>query len=284
MFDFTDFARKIYDDRSRLVVHEDEPFILPAFYGGELPSGEEGNKFKALVVLQNPLFTFTKRQWGPPCDSVEKAIKKHRKIFFSWLPCNPDLEELFHHILGKKPLSPEDFFSLVYVTDIWKDAENTNDVNRRKKDPGYRDYWRKQLKIEIEGVAAAAEGVIFIGAEAREAGCNLPRPGTHYRDFLFPASGHKPKFKEEFENYKREGWKLKAEACDKRRAVKPTSKVYVRLGELRMDGKVPRQQLDLAKILTAGMEIDKEYSEDQVFRSWRWGATGTSRSASPSSR
>src|SRR5579872_178067 len=189
MLDFTDFARTIYYDQSRPVVHKKEPFILPAFYGGELPPGEEGNKFKALVVLQNPLFTFTKRQWGPPCDTVEKAIKKHRKIFFSWLPCNPDLEDLFHHILGQKPSSSEEFFRLVYVTDIWKDAEDTNDVNRRKKDSGYRDYWRKQLKVEIEGVAAAAEGVIFIGAEAREAGCNLLRPGTHYRDFVFPASG-----------------------------------------------------------------------------------------------
>ena len=123
MFDFTDFARKIYTDRSRPEVDEEEPFILPAFYGGELPPAEEGSKFKALVVLQNPLFTYTKKQWGPPCDSVEEAIKKHRQIFFSWLPCNPDLEELFHHILGRKPLSPEDFFSLVYVTDIWKDCE-----------------------------------------------------------------------------------------------------------------------------------------------------------------
>jgi hypothetical protein len=247
------------------VVHEDEPFILPAFYGGDLPPGEEGNKFKALVVLQNPLFTFTKRQWGPPCDSVEKAIKTHRKIFFSWLPSNPDLEELFHHILGKKPLSPEEFFRLVYVTDIWKDAKDTNDVNRRKKSREYRDYWRKWLKVEIECIAVAAEGAIFIGAEARKAGFELLRPGTRYRDFVFPDWGHKKEFKKEFENYKREGWKL-AEARDKRRAFKPTSKVYVRLGELRMDGKVSQQQLDLAKILTAGMEVDKKYSEDQVFK------------------
>ena len=32
-----------------------------------------------------------------------------------------------------------------------------------------------------------------------------------------------------------------------------------------MNGRVPQQQLDLAKILTAGMEVHKEYSEDQVF-------------------
>ena len=147
-------------------------------------------------------------------------------------------------------------------------------MNRRKKDPRYRDYWQKQLKVEIEGVAADAEGVIFIGAEAREAGCNLLRTGTPYRDLVFPASGHKPRFKEEFEKYKTEGWKLKAEACDRRRAVKPTSKVYVRLGELRMDGKVPQQQLDLAAILTAGMEVDKEYSEDQIFKILEAGRDG----------
>jgi len=146
-------------------------------------------------------------------------------------------------------------------------------VNRRKKEPRYRYYWRKQLKLEIEGVAAAAVGVIFIGAEARKAGFKLLRPGTHFRDFVFPDWGHKKEFKEEFENYKREGWKAKAEAGDKRRAVKPTSKV-VRLGELRMDGKVPQQQLDLAKILTAGMEVDKEYSEDHVLKIMEAGRDG----------
>ena len=53
MFDFTDFARKIYDDRNRPVVHAEEPCILPAFYGGELLPREEGNRFK--------LWTYTKR-------------------------------------------------------------------------------------------------------------------------------------------------------------------------------------------------------------------------------
>jgi hypothetical protein len=207
MFDFTDFARKIYDDRNRPVVHEEEPYILPAFYGGELPPREEGNRFKALVVLQNPLLTYTKRQWVPPCATVEDAIRKHRKIFFSWLACNPDLDELFHHVLVKKPSTPEEFFRLVYVTDIWKDAKDTDDVTRRKKDRGYGRYWRNQLKVEIEGVAAA-EGVIFIGSESRKAGFKFLRPSTHYRDFVFPASGHKKEFKEEFENYKREGWKV----------------------------------------------------------------------------
>jgi len=209
MFDFTDFARKIYDDRNRPVVHEEEPYILPAFYGGELPPREEGNKLKALVVLQNPLFTYTKMQWGPPCATVEEAIRKHREIFFSWLSCNPDLGELFHHILVVKPSTPEEFFRLMYVTDIWKDAKDTDDVNRRKKDREYGRYWRNQLKVEIEAVTLAAEGVIFIGAEALRAGFNFLPRSTRYRDFAFPASGHKEEFKADFENYKREGWKVR---------------------------------------------------------------------------
>ena len=208
MFEFTDFARKIYDDRSRPVVHVEEPYILPAFYGGELARGEEGNKFKALVVLQNPLFTYTKKQWGQPCATVEEAIRRHREIFFSWLPCNPDLDELFHHILVKKPPTPKEFFRLVYVTDIWKDAKDTDDVNRKKTNRQDGHYWRNQLKVEIEGVAAAAEGVIFIGSHARKAGFKFLPCGMRYRDFVFPDWGHKKEFKEEFENFKREGWKV----------------------------------------------------------------------------
>ena len=140
MFDFMEFARKIYDDRNRPVVHEEEPYILPAFYGGELPMSEEGNRFKALVVLQNPLFTYTKREWGPPCASVEEAIRKHRKIFFSWLACNPDLDEMFHYILVNKPSTPEEFFRLVYVTDIWKDAKDgdSGEAERKIRDESER--------------------------------------------------------------------------------------------------------------------------------------------------
>lgn len=270
MFDFTGFARKIHDDRSRPKVQEEDPFILPAFYGGELPPGEQGNKFKALVVLQNPLFTYTKKQWVSSCCTVEEAIKTHRQIVFSWLPCNPHLHELLHNMLGRMPATSEDFFRLVYVTDIWKDAKDTNDVHRRKKDREYARYWCSQLKVEIEGVAVAADGVIFIGAEARKAGFAALRPGTRYRDFVFPDWGHK----KEFENFKMEGWKVKAEVGDERRAVKPTSRVYVRLSELRMDGKVPQQQLDLAEILTIGMEVGKEYPEDQVFKILEAGRDG----------
>ena len=80
-------------------------------------------------------------------------------------------------------------------------------MNRKKKDRGYGHYWRNQLKVEIEGIAVATEGVIFIGAESRRAGFKFLPCGTRYRDFVFPDWGHKKEFKEEFENYKREGWK-----------------------------------------------------------------------------
>ena len=211
VFDFTDFARKIYDDPNRPAVDEDEPYILPAFYGGELPSTEQGKKFKALVVLQNPLFTYTKRKWRPPCAGVEEAIRKHRRIFVSWLPCNPELDELFHHILVSEPSTPEEFFHLVYVTDIWKDAKDTDDMKWRKKNRKYGRYWRDQLKVEIEGVAIAAEGVIFIGAQALEAGFQFLPYGTRYRNFVFPGGwgGHKKLFMEEFKNFVTEGWKVK---------------------------------------------------------------------------
>jgi hypothetical protein len=184
VFDFTDFARKIYDDPNRPAV--DEPYLLPAFYGGELPSMEQGKKFKALVVLQNPLFTYTERHWGPTCASIEEAIRRHRRIFCSWLPSNSELDGLFHHIVVSKAPTPEALFQLVYVTDIWKDAKDTSDVNRRKKDRKYGAYWRNQLNVEIQGVVAAAEGVLFIGAEALKAGFGFLPSGTRYRDFVFP--------------------------------------------------------------------------------------------------
>jgi hypothetical protein len=274
MFDFTGFVRKIHEDRSRPIVQEEDPFILPAYYGGELPPAEEGDKFKALVVLQNPLFTYTKEQWVSPCSTVEQAIKTHRQIFFSWLPRNPHLLELLHHILGRMPATSEEFFRLVYVTDIWKDAKDTNDVHHRKKDREYGRYWCSQLKAEIEGVAAIADGVIFIGAEARKAGFSPLHPGMRYRDFVFPDWGHKKEFQNEFEKFKVEGWKVKTETGDIPRAIKPTRRVYVRLGEFRMDGRVPQQQLDLVQILTVGMEIDKEYSEDYVFKILETGRDG----------
>jgi len=182
-------------------VPEEERYILPAFYGGKLGSLEQDNKFKALVVLQNPLFTYTEKHWGPPCASVEEAIRNHRRIFCSWLPSNSELDGLFHHIVVSKPSTPEAFFRLVYVTDIWKDAKDTNDVKLRKQNRAYGSYWRNQLKVEIEGVAVASEGVIFIGAEARKAGFQFLPRDMRYRDFVFPDWGHKAIFNEEFKNF-----------------------------------------------------------------------------------
>lgn len=214
VFDFTDFARRVYDDPNRPEVDQEEPRILPAFYGGDLPSTGQGRKFRALVVLQNPLFTYTKRHWQPPCESVEEAIRKHRRIFVSWLPSNPELDELFRHILVSKPSTPEEFFRLVYVTDVWKDAKDTDDMKERKKNREYGRYWRDQLKVEIEGVAVAAEGVVFIGEESRRVGFKFLPDGALYRDFVFPGGwgGHKKLFMDEFKNFVTEGWKVKAMA------------------------------------------------------------------------
>ena len=40
---------------------------------------------------------------------------------------------------------------------------------------------------------------------------------------------------------------------------------YTRLGELSMHGCVPQQQADIAKILTGGMQLGVEHSEEEVF-------------------
>jgi hypothetical protein len=58
-FDFIDFARTIYADPDKPAIDEQEKYLLPALYGGD-PGDGKGNKFQALVVLHNPLFTFTK--------------------------------------------------------------------------------------------------------------------------------------------------------------------------------------------------------------------------------
>jgi hypothetical protein len=132
-FDFMDFARMIYADPDKPAVAEQEKYILPALYGGDLGGGGGSNKFKALVVMQNPLFTITKQLWKE-CTTPEQAVKRHREVFFQWWrrKSNPELAELFR-IFVDKPSTAEEFFRRVYVTDIWKDAKDTHDANSRKK-------------------------------------------------------------------------------------------------------------------------------------------------------
>jgi len=185
-FNFTDFARTIYVDPNRPAAGEEEPYVLPALYGGELAEGKD--RFEALVVFQNPLFPFTKEQWNAQsqCTTPEEAIKRHRKIFFRWLAGkDAELGELFR-LLADNPSTAEDFFRRVYVTDIWKDAKNTDEVNIKKKHRPYGNYWRSKLKLEI--TAVAAERMIFVGKEARWGYQHVPQ-GTRARCTGFPTWG-----------------------------------------------------------------------------------------------
>jgi hypothetical protein len=185
-FNFTDFARAIYVDPNRPADGEEEPYVLPALYGGELAEGKD--KFEALVVFQNPLFPFTKEQWNTQsqCAGPEEAIKRHRKIFFRWLAGkDAELGELFR-LLADNPSNPEDFFRRVYVTDIWKDAKNTDEVNTKKKHRPYGNYWRSKLKIEIASVPT--QRMIFVGKEARWGYQHVPQ-GTRARCTVFPTWG-----------------------------------------------------------------------------------------------
>jgi hypothetical protein len=185
-FDFLAFAREIYADPERPVIGEEDRYVLPALYGGDLGDGQGSNKFMALVVLQNPLFTFTKERWKTPCTTPAEAIKRHRQIFFQWLSTkDTELGELFRH-LADSPSNVEDLFRRVYITDIWKDAKDTGDVNIRKKHRPYRDYWRSKLKIEITKVPT--ERVIFIGKEARWGYGHVPDE-TRRRSLVFPTWG-----------------------------------------------------------------------------------------------
>ena len=54
-------------------------------------------------------------------------------------------------------------------------------------------------------------------------------------------------------------------AKNKRPGKAAEDRKYVRLGTLETWGKVPQQQYDIAKILTATMEVGKEYTEAEVF-------------------
>jgi hypothetical protein len=133
------------------------------------------------------------------CTSPEDAIKRHREIFFQWwrLRKNPELTELFR-IFVDQSSTKEEFFQRVYVTDIWKDAKDTDDVRIRKKNRAYGRYWRSKLSIEIHRVAHTTERIIFVGAEARS-GFQFVPASTRARCIVFPDWGHKESFKAEFQ-------------------------------------------------------------------------------------
>lgn len=54
-------------------------------------------------------------------------------------------------------------------------------------------------------------------------------------------------------------------AKNKRPGNPKEGRKYVRLGSLATYGKVPQQQMDIARILTENMEVGKEYTEAEVF-------------------
>ena len=183
VFDFTDFARKIYSEKPEIYIVplpiDEEEFLLPALYGGDGGHGETSSTFEALVVLEGPSKPFTKKLWKTQCVSPEEAITRHREIFYRWAFIGPQAE-LFRGLVGEP--SKGDFFRRLYITDVWKDAAFRE--NRRASNPGYERYWRSKLQIEISGVATGR--VIFVGGEARDAGLEYVPPDTPRDHIPFP--------------------------------------------------------------------------------------------------
>ena len=176
-FDFTEFARNIYRENPK--AHQ-QPFLLPALYGGEADQ-----TYEALFVLQDPSVSFTEKLWRP-CDTTEMAIQTHRAIFLDWAHRDNQayLFKSFDRTVSEdSPLSPvglssTDFFRRFYVTDVWKDAAFVE--NRRNRE--YKEYWLSKLAIELAMVSARR--IVFIGREA-ERGRPFVLNGipTHYITF-----------------------------------------------------------------------------------------------------
>jgi hypothetical protein len=178
LFDFTEFARRIYLDRPDAHRH---PFLLPALYGGE-----SSQRYEALFVLQDPSVSFTEHHWKP-CETAEMAIRTHRTIFLEWAHRGKQshLFRLFEESLssGAKPspigTASKGFFRRFYVTDIWKDAA----FKQNGRDREYREYWLAKLALELENVRARR--VIFVGQEA-ELGQRFVPSGTQIHHIPFP--------------------------------------------------------------------------------------------------
>jgi|GEM_PF-5296119 len=146
MFDFTEFARTIYSERPQL----HPKYLMPAMYGGEPTL-----MYDALFVLQDPNESFTATRWEP-CETVEAAIKIHRRVFLAWA------SQLFPDILfGAFHAGAADFFERFYVTDFWKDGK----FKERDKHPEDKQYWRSKLAIEMMKVPARC--IITVGNVAR---------------------------------------------------------------------------------------------------------------------
>src|ERR1700690_4299473 len=139
-FDFTVFARDVYSKYSGC---GEEQFLLPDLYGGET-----SGTFKALVVLQNPLFPRTqqlwRQMWPTRCATPDEAVRRHREIFFQWA-LGSAFVDLFRFRAGD-PSTAEEFFRRIYVTDIWKDAKDSQHVNIKKADSLGAAFWRSLLQ------------------------------------------------------------------------------------------------------------------------------------------
>jgi hypothetical protein len=195
-FNFTEFARQIYDENPR---GDEENFLLPALYGGELGHGDTSGKFKALFVFIAPSVSFTEKRWTP-CTTPEEAIKRHRESFFQWAftePKQTELADLFRCLVSAPVCaSSEDFFRRVYVTDIWKDADDKKKLKRDNPDClRYGQYWRSKLQTEIGSIAT--DCVIFVGPPPRKSGWDHVPKGTarFWLDFL--TQSNKELFKEQ---------------------------------------------------------------------------------------
>lgn len=165
-FTFLNFAKAIYHDKTS--AHQ-IPFLLPALYGGNL--GQADKPYEALFVLQDPKVSVTEDGWRKftqPCDTVEKAIQRHREIFLGWAyKSNSNQAFLFERFSPRGA----DLFQRFYVTDIWKD--------RKPRRPGSGEdgqYWIKKLKIELREIRA--DRIIFVGDDAKKYGLRLIRPGS----------------------------------------------------------------------------------------------------------
>lgn len=145
-FNFEAFAREVYSENPAVA---EDPFLLPALYGGEVSDGEAITRFKALVVLEEPSKSFTRNHWTTPCATPEEAIRTHREIFFRWACMEPQCE-LFRIFVELS--TAQHFFQHLYITDVWKDAAFKEKL--KQDNPGYGRYWRSKLETEIRSVAA----------------------------------------------------------------------------------------------------------------------------------
>jgi hypothetical protein len=179
-FHFPSFARQIHEEtRSAL---QDEPYLLPALYGGEL--GPDSEYFEAIIVLHEPLLSITRKFWGTPCDTTEMAVRRHRDVFVQqWAyQYNPFhfftlLDELHSHRFMP---STQEFFGHYYVTDVWKDAA----PKKKRNEEEYRRYWRSKLRMELQSVPA--KRIILVGSEAAQDEILEFCKGTTTHQTVFP--------------------------------------------------------------------------------------------------